>query len=209
LMKVSLKRARILAETLLVLIASREASSSPIVIALQPFIDFDTTLIPELKEGITAVYGGASIVVLPQVDLPSSAYYKPRNRYRAEKLVAWLADTASPSPTKIVGLTSTDISTTKGKHADWGIFGLADINGRACVISTFRLGTGTGTRHTLIERLVKVVNHELGHTFGLFHCRSTGCLMEDARGTIRTVDRSDGEFCDRCTKLLEVILSSY
>lgn len=208
-MNASLRTAWILAETLLVLIASRKASTAPIVIALQPFTDFDTSLVSELKESITGAYDGTRVVVLPRINLPSSAYYKPRNRYRAEKLVAWLADTTSPSVTTIVGLTPTDISTTKGEYPDWGIFGLADINGKACVVSTFRLGNTTGNRRVLVERLVKLVNHELGHTFGLFHCKGTGCLMEDARGTIKTVDRSHGRFCNRCTKLLEVILSSY
>ncbi len=51
-------------------------------------------------------------------------------------------------------------------------------------------------------RLVKVVNHELGHTLGLPHCPSAGCLMEDAKGTIVTVDNETGAFCDGCKKKL-------
>jgi archaemetzincin len=44
---------------------------------------------------------------------------------------------------------------------------------------------------------MKVAVHEIGHTLGLPHCPTTGCLMEDAGGKVATVD---GEFdlCERC-----------
>ena len=47
-------------------------------------------------------------------------------------------------------------------------------------------------------RTVKVVNHELGHVLGLGHCPKEGCLMADARGTIKTVDGEPGPLCELC-----------
>ena len=47
------------------------------------------------------------------------------------------------------------------------------------------------------ERLWKISIHELGHTFGLPHCPNKGCLMQDAHGTVKTVDE-ESELCGDC-----------
>ena len=108
---------------------------------------------------------------------------------------------------KVIGLTRCDISTSKGKIKDWGIFGLGTVGGRTCVVSTFRLRRGKVSYRYFIGRLVKVANHELGHTFGLWHCPNHGCLMEDAKGTIKTVDRETGAFCSECRERLKDVLN--
>ena len=83
---------------------------------------------------------------------------------------------------------------------DWGIFGFANLNSPACVVSTFRLKSGQPSEELFVQRVRRVVNHELGHTFGLLHCDQAGCLMRDAMGSIKTVDDGTGEFCIRCTR---------
>ncbi len=188
------------------LIYVKSYSQSQINIALQPFSSFPSSYIDTIKAGIKKIYGDVTIFVLPEKNLPQHTFYKPRNRYRAEKLLNYL-DTLSGKHTKIVGLTTKDISTTKGEFPDWGIFGLGALNGKPCVVSTFRLKKRDTKKSQFLERLVKVVNHELGHTFGFDHCPKINCLMEDAKGTIKTVDSSDGNFCVECKKMLEIVLN--
>jgi archaemetzincin len=53
----------------------------------------------------------------------------------------------------VVGLTAKDISVTKDQHEDRGIFGLGQIDGRTCVVSTFRLGARGADEAKLRERL--------------------------------------------------------
>jgi len=144
---------------------------------------------------------GVSVKLLPRAALPANAWYPARRRYRADKLLDFL-DTRLPADgARILGLTGTDISTTKGTVFDWGVLGLGRIDGASSVISRFRCAMKSrGAAHAR-ERLAKVAVHETGHTLGLEHCPNRGCLMEDAEGHVATCDR-EYDFCARCRKLL-------
>jgi archaemetzincin len=175
-------------------------AGQPISIAVVP-LDYDQ---PEMMESIVSAINScynAQVSVLPVQKLPPEAFYRPRQRYRADKLLDYLGNNVEEKYQKVLGITGRDISATKGDIYDWGIFGLGSLGGRACVVSTFRL-QGKAGRKLLEQRIAKVVNHELGHTFGLDHCPNFGCLMEDAEGTIKTVDRESGSFCEQCRKKL-------
>jgi archaemetzincin len=138
---------------------------------------------------------------LPRADLPAAAFYPPRRRYRAEKLLDFLDGRLPPDGTRILGLTGVDISTTKGRFADWGLLGLGRIGGASSVISEFRCRMRSPGPANARQRLAKVAVHEAGHTLGLEHCPTRGCLMEDAEGQVATCDR-EYDFCRRCRGLL-------
>lgn len=169
-------------------------------IAIQPLGPVDAATLRIVRAHVESTFVGAQATVLAQVPLPRSAWYAPRQRHRAEKLVDHL-HALRPPGAHIVGLTVSDISTTKGEHHDWGIFGLGLIGQGECVVSEFRLGRGVGVRERR-ERLRRIVVHELGHAFGLDHCAKPRCVMQDALGSIATIDESAGAFCPRCRALL-------
>jgi archaemetzincin len=144
---------------------------------------------------------GVPVKVMPPVPLPADAWYAPRRRYRADKLLDFLDPRLPRNGKRILGLTGVDISTTKGTVFDWGVLGLGRIDGASSVISRFRCAKKSrGPAHAR-ERLAKVAVHETGHTLGLEHCPTRGCLMEDAEGQVATCDR-EYDFCARCRKLL-------
>ena len=138
--------------------------------------------------------------VLSCQELPKAAYYPPRKRYRAERLLAYLNDRMPKDGWRILGLTDVDISTTKGPYADWGVLGLGELPGTATVISSFRCRKKARDAAHATARLAKVAVHEIGHTLGLPHCSERGCLMEDAMGKVTTTDR-ERDFCPRCRAL--------
>jgi archaemetzincin len=139
--------------------------------------------------------------VFARSKLPAVAFYAPRQRYRAEKLLRYLEQLAPKTVARVVGLTNVDISTTKGTVFDWGILGLATVDGRACVLSNFRCRRGTRNDEELKVRFGKTAVHEVGHTLGLPHCPTVGCLMEDAKGSVTTTDR-EYDLCAQCRKTL-------
>jgi archaemetzincin len=153
-----------------------------------------------VRAGLTALIG-VETRLLPRVDLPASAFYGPRRRYRAERLLDFLDGRLPPDGTRILGLTAADISTTKGRIQDWGVLGLGRLDGASSVISAFRCRMKSSGPPNARERLAKVAVHEAGHTLGLAHCPTAGCLMDDAEGHVATCDR-EYDFCGRCRALL-------
>ncbi len=144
---------------------------------------------------------GLPVRSLPRVDLPPAAYYAPRKRWRAEKLLPFLAARLPQDGVRVIGLTGVDISTSKGSIEDWGVLGLGEIDGGASVISSFRCARkANGPLHAR-QRLAKVAVHEVGHTLGLDHCTSAGCLMHDAEGRVTSTDQ-EYDLCARCRRLL-------
>jgi predicted Zn-dependent protease len=169
--------------------------------AIQPLGDVDPHLVELARSAISEAFGLRS-EVSPARPLPERAFYAPGKRYRAEKLLTFLDGLRSQGSRKVVGLTSVDISTSKGLYDDWGIFGMADLGGSSCIISTYRLGRNGASADLIATRLRKVVTHEVGHILGLPHCPTPGCIMQDAQGKIATIDRSNGALCPDCQKRL-------
>jgi archaemetzincin len=155
----------------------------------------------ELVRQALAEIIGMATRLLPRAALPAAAFYPPRRRYRAEKLLDFLDGRLPPDGTRILGLTGVDISTTKGRYADWGLLGLGRLGGASSVISEFRCRMRSPGPAVARQRLAKVAVHESGHTLGLEHCSTRGCVMEDAEGRVATCDR-EYDFCPRCRGLL-------
>ena len=132
-----------------------------------------------------------NIEMAASLDLPVSAYYKPRGRYRADSLIHWMSLKAKDNQIYL-GITTTDISATKGGYADWGLMGLGYCPGNAAVASNFRVKDK--------YQFWKVAIHELGHTSGLPHCPVKTCFMRDAEGKDNT--EQEIEFCEKCKAFL-------
>ena len=165
-------------------------------IALQPLGKVPADVVEKVRAQLSEIYA-VHVEVLPPKELPASAFYRPRERYRAEKLLDWLEANTAATFTKVIGVTTSDISTTKGEVFDWGIFGLGQLGQRPCVISTFRLMRGV-PHEKMLQRTQRVAAHEVGHTFGLEHCPTPRCTMNDAEGKVATVDAENGQLCEQC-----------
>lgn len=169
-------------------------------VAVVPLGPFPEALLREIERGIAAELG-AAVVVYPAEALPQRAFYAPRHRYRAERLLSFLRPRVRPPATRALGVTQVDISTTAHGVHDWGVLGYGDVGGTACVISTFRCRMNSPSEAQTRFRMVTTCIHEVGHTLGLEHCPDASCLMTDARGSVRTVDRTTGHLCARCRRL--------
>ncbi len=159
-----------------------------ITIDIQPFEDVPKKITDSLFQDLSKIH--SKITVKSPIKLPSSAFYSKRSRYRADSLISFLKR-KTPTNHVTIGLTTKDISTTKGNIEDYGIMGLGYQPGRSCVVSTFRL-----KQDKLQRQFFKVSIHELGHTAGLPHCKTATCFMRDAEGK-NHLDK-ETNFCEPC-----------
>ena len=168
-------------------------NADKVTILIQPFQNFPATSATAIEKELKKIYSG-SVKINAPIDFPVNTMNRAKTRYRADALIDYLSKTTKPGFLTI-GLTEKDISTTKEKIADWGIFGLGYCPGRSCIASTFRL-----KGNNKFEKLFKVAIHELGHTQGLDHCPVKTCLMRDAEGKDHL--NEEKEFCAKCKSVL-------
>jgi len=129
------------------------------------------------------------------------AYELTRDQYHSTAILEKLASTPPSQAIKVVAITNVDLFIPILTH----VYGEAQLAGKACIVSTFRLQEGlsiTTMEKEFENRIVKEVLHELGHTFNLRHCKDNACIMHYCRN-IKDVDRKSDQFCRYCKILLE------
>jgi archaemetzincin len=175
------------------------------VIHILPLGNLPDDQVKFVQSSIAGFYG-CNVLVKSKVNLSADLKNDPPGRYVANKI---LAKFKSDSYTLI--LTNVDIVTHDKirKVKEWGVLGLGLMPGKTCVVSTFRMNRAKVkvSYEKFLERLKKVCIHEIGHNLSLPHCsKDEKCLMNDANGSIKKVDKESLVFCDYCQpkiKLLE------
>ncbi len=181
----------------------REAGllNDKMIVLIQPFGKISKEKIELIKTEIEGFYNCGEVRVANALDLPAMAWYEPRKRYVADSLLVYLKNNKPANVDYVIGLTDKDIATRKGEIENYGIMGLGFCPGNFCVVSTFRVKSKVKNVQHFNERFVKVCLHELGHNFGLPHCNENdSCFMNDADGTVKSVDREKKWLCESCRK---------
>jgi len=122
-----------------------------------------------------------------------------RRQHSSRAVLAWLLAQA-PAGERVLGITDVDLFIPILTF----VFGEAQLEGRAAVVSTARLVDPADRRRTA-WRLATESVHELGHTFGLLHCgaidrterRAAPCVMSRS-ASLRAVDEKSPKLCATC-----------
>jgi len=169
--------------------AAAAAPPLPPAIRILPLGRAPQAMVQVATEELRKVF--PDVKALPAEAMPAQAWHPGRNRWRADTLIGWMGGRAGAGEVYL-GITTDDISATKDDFDDFGIMGLAQMPGRACVASSRRVKDKA--------QFPKVVIHELGHTAGLPHCPEPRCLMRAANGKDHTAEID--AFCPRCRGVL-------
>jgi len=171
--------------------------------------DFDETNISYIVNNIESYYN-CTCKLLNPIQIPSNCITTVKTeRYRADSIIRYLVSIKPESVDYILGLTNENISNTKrdlnGKvkypesyFCDISIFGLGFCPGKSCVVSSFNFKNAN--INLVKARLQKITIHELGHNFGLPHCKNENCVIQDAGETVKILDESDTKLCQKCCK---------
>jgi len=130
-------------------------------------------------------------------EVPLKAFDSNRGQYRAEDFLFL------PKKKGELALAITDVDIYSGKLNF--VFGLASSMERSAVISFYRLHPefyGSQDKELFLKRAKKEAVHEVGHLFGLDHCKNLECVMSFSN-SIGDVDRKEERLCQRCEDLIK------
>ena len=142
----------------------------------------------------------SSTRVSPILSDISFAYHSERDQYYSTVILDRISSSAPEEAQKVLAITEKDLFIPILTH----VYGEAQLGGKACIVSTHRLGEGLlgmGRPDEFRRRVIKEAIHELGHTFKLRHCREQTCIMHYCR-TVEDVDRKSLQLCRYCRVLL-------
>lgn len=168
------------------------------IIYIQPLGNVNQEYLTYIKKSVKEFYGYDCVIKL-KVNLTDDILAVSGSRYEASKIL-----NKFDLKQNVLIITEKDIAYKKSiAFPEWGIFGLGLRPGKTCVISTYRLKKNV-SKSILLLRLKKVVLHEIGHNLGLEHCTNNEeCMMNDADGTVKQVDREKIWFCKKCWETIE------
>lgn len=142
------------------------------VIAIAPIGDEPlASYFPQLAAIVREVFA-RDVVAAPALPLPPNALDTARAQYRSTVLLDALASIRQRDWERLLGITAVDLF-APGLHF---VFGEADPRRGVAVMSTWRL-RGSAAAEDFLRLVATEAVHELGHTYGLGHCRNPRCVM--------------------------------
>ena len=115
-----------------------------------------------------------------------------RGQHSSRGMLRWLVAAKPGQCDRVLGMTDVDLFIPVLTF----VFGEAQLDGPAAVVSTARLSEGA-SREEAARRLVKECVHELGHTYGLVHCALPTCVMTRSP-SVRAIDVKRAQLCPEC-----------
>ncbi len=135
-----------------------------------------------------------STIQAAEFEVPRETFNPLRNQYDASKIVECLKRIFDRRCDRHLFIVDTDLYTPRFNF----IFGLAELQKNAAIVSLYRLA---GNR-SIEERLAKEVIHEVGHLLGLSHCPIQTCVMHFSN-TVEDTDKKNMSLCDECRRQIE------
>lgn len=165
-------------------------------------LDFDNEkLLNKLSLSLEQAFGIPTSILGLDI-LLKKGWSLERDQLNSTWVLTQLLAKAPDDSSKLLGVTVYDLYTPILTY----LFGEAELGGRVAVFSIYRfqdeLYGMPASNENLTKRFLKEAVHELGHTFGLVHCRHYDCVMH-ATSYIEEFDFKTDCFCESCVSLLE------
>ncbi len=164
----------------------------------------DMALLEFLKKHLIKTFN-RDVHIGPDMGKPRYALDRTRGQYAAEAIITSMMDKREYAGNeRILGVFDGDL------YAPGLKFVFGEAGAKATVIGLARLKQefyGLPEDKPLFKRRASIeAVHELGHTYGLGHCKNHMCVMFFSNSLADT-DRKGPEFCATCARRLNMTLS--
>lgn len=133
--------------------------------------NFPPEKLAELQEPLVTHMQVSVVVGKTHLQTPTYAFNKDRGQYHSNAVMRRLVPLLEPGSRFVMGVTNVDLFIPDSPF----IFGEADRESRAALISTFRLNSPVAD--TFKRRLQVEAVHQAGHLVGLSYCEDPRCVM--------------------------------
>ncbi len=165
-------------------------------ITLISFGRFEQDFLDRLVKNVSHEFNITVRVKEGHIDL-SDYYDSVRRQYNGNDLIKEVDAKYSIDSVKTIGIFNVDLFIPILTY----IFGQAYLNGRTGIASLYRLSNERygmiADNEILLNRAIKEVIHELGHTLGLIHCHAPTCVMRSST-YVEDIDQKNYNLCQKC-----------
>jgi len=174
------------------------------VLHLLPVGEVDALALEELRRGLTVEFRARCEILTHRLE-PDFAFDTRRAQYHSTEILRRMERAVPSGSWRVLGVTAHDLYMPILTF----VFGEAQLNNTCAVVSSHRLRQEfyglPASPELLRERLLKEAVHELGHTFGLTHCRDYDCVMA-ASHAVERIDLKGSHFCQDCRSRVSTFL---
>jgi len=160
-----------------------------------PFGDVGEDALAAVQTTLAARFG-LPVRLRKPLPLPRDSYNASRNQFRAESILRTAYKERTQSALRTIAVCDVDIY-AEGLNF---VFGIASEAVSCCLVSAARLRDSFyGLRDdpkTFFARMKRLTLHEVGHTFGLPHCKNR-CVMVFAN-SLAELDATYDDYCPKC-----------
>ncbi|MDP4172790.1 MAG: archaemetzincin family Zn-dependent metalloprotease [Bacteroidota bacterium] len=173
-------------------------------INIAPIEFSNTSLLSSIFSEVQKAFSSGSRTNIISLPLEvKSAYYSDRGQYFSTQIIADTIKLTGQISGKVLLLVEFDLFVPVFTY----VFGEAQLNGKHSIVSVSRLHeelySGKTNENLLRERTKKEVLHELGHNFGLTHCKDWDCVMHQSQG-VEEIDIKGSYYCKNCSKIIDI-----
>jgi len=171
--------------------------SSPLIMGLLPLGEAPIELMDSLCDWLNAEWG-MQLEWMSGIPIPGNIPRGEAGELDAPALLRFLEMYRPRNLNYLMTFTKSDIYVPLNESSKY-VLGLAPVGGFVSVVSTSRMSQALQPGESVFDRFLKVSIHELGHKFGLEHCRNSDiCLMQQGLADLDRFDRAELFLCDEC-----------